>query len=190
MQLGDKIARLRKRKGLTQEELANRTNLTVRTIQRIEANASTPQSFSLKAIARALDLEYEDLVTAATAAPVNLVAHSPEDQRHFLQFFTLSCFSYLVIPWVHFLIPLYLLKKKPGISAEAIAFARKVIRQQIYWVILLHLLILLVLAYNIIAVKISGNKQLSINFLWPFFTMYLLNAILLFRNKRQIQSQF
>ncbi|MCS5489833.1 helix-turn-helix domain-containing protein [Algoriphagus limi] len=43
-ELGKKISELRKAKGMTQEELVEKCNLNVRTIQRIEAGEVTPRS--------------------------------------------------------------------------------------------------------------------------------------------------
>lgn len=53
--LGRKIAELRKAKGFTQEELVEKCNLSVRTLQRIESGEVTPRSYTLKIIFAALD---------------------------------------------------------------------------------------------------------------------------------------
>ncbi|WP_297337096.1 helix-turn-helix domain-containing protein [Algoriphagus sp.] len=58
-QLGKKISELRKAKGLTQEELVEKCNLNVRTIQRIEAGEVTPRSYTIKALFEALDFQWE-----------------------------------------------------------------------------------------------------------------------------------
>ena len=57
--LGEKITELRKQKGLTQEELVERCNVTVRTIQRIESGETTPRIYTIKTILNALGLDYE-----------------------------------------------------------------------------------------------------------------------------------
>tara|TARA_B110000858_G_scaffold150553_1_gene171367 strand:- start:1019 stop:1861 length:843 start_codon:yes stop_codon:yes gene_type:complete len=57
--LGKKITELRKQKGLTQEELVKRCNVTVRTIQRIESGETTPRIYTIKTILNALGLDYE-----------------------------------------------------------------------------------------------------------------------------------
>jgi transcriptional regulator with XRE-family HTH domain len=53
--LGKKIAELRKAKGFTQEELVEKCNLNVRTLQRIESGEVVPRSYTLKLILTALD---------------------------------------------------------------------------------------------------------------------------------------
>ena len=64
-ELGKKITELRKAKGLTQEELVERCNISVRTIQRIEAGEVTPRSYTIRTILDVLgysinDIEYVD----------------------------------------------------------------------------------------------------------------------------------
>ncbi len=54
-ELGRKISELRKVKGLTQEELVEKCNISVRTLQRIETGEVTPRSYTIKTILAALD---------------------------------------------------------------------------------------------------------------------------------------
>ena len=58
--LGKKIAELRKAKGLTQEELVEKCNLNVRTLQRIEAGEVSPRSYTIRVIFSALDYNIYD----------------------------------------------------------------------------------------------------------------------------------
>ncbi len=53
--LGKKISELRLAKGLTQRELADRCNLSLRTIQRIESAEVMPRSYTIKLIFECLD---------------------------------------------------------------------------------------------------------------------------------------
>ena len=60
-ELGQKIAELRKQKGLTQEELVDLCNISVRTIQRIETGEVTPRSYTIKTILTALESDIKDI---------------------------------------------------------------------------------------------------------------------------------
>jgi transcriptional regulator with XRE-family HTH domain len=55
--LGRKISELRKAKGFTQEELVEKCNISVRTLQRIETGEVTPRSYTIKTILAALDYD-------------------------------------------------------------------------------------------------------------------------------------
>lgn len=55
---GKELVRIRKSKGLTQSELAEKCDVSCRTIQRIETGIVTPRSFTIKALSTALDFDF------------------------------------------------------------------------------------------------------------------------------------
>lgn len=62
-ELGKKIAELRKAKGFTQEELVEKCNLSVRTLQRIESGEVVPRNYTIKLIFTALDFNVHESPT-------------------------------------------------------------------------------------------------------------------------------
>jgi len=60
--IGNTISKTRKLKGLTQEGLAEKSKMNLRTIQRIENNESIPRRMTLKLICEVLEINMEDLV--------------------------------------------------------------------------------------------------------------------------------
>ena len=58
METGKLIKELRIKKGMTQEELADKTEVSARTIQRIENGEVDPRAYTLQMIARALEVDY------------------------------------------------------------------------------------------------------------------------------------
>lgn len=187
MSVSSRVSKERIKKGLTQEELAGLTNITVRTIQRIESGESTPRMFTLKAIAAALEIPFESFIEEEKTQQVPAIEAAPAPEAdakpaaHFLHVFCLSCFSYIAVPYVHFLIPSYLLKKSTESSMAVRHFAQKVLRQQITWVVLFHLLLILALVYNFLQAK-YGRRQFLVNYLWVVFFMYFLNAMVIAGN--------
>ncbi len=185
MSLSTLVTTARKKKGMTQEDLADKSNVTVRTIQRIESGESQPRMYTIKLLAKALDLPYEEM------QPL-LPEHNPEIQvpndaeknkdigtgKHFLQLLILSCFSFIVIPYVHFLIPMRMRRKAGELSAQATGFAKKIIVQQATWVVGLHVSLLLTLAYNIIQSR-QANKEYLIGYLPVVAVFYSINAAFL-----------
>ena len=59
MDLGDKIKAARTEKGITQKELAEKTGLTERTIQRIENHEVEPSVYSLNKISEILSFDFK-----------------------------------------------------------------------------------------------------------------------------------
>ena len=58
METGKLIKELRIKKGMTQEELADKTEVSSRTIQRIENGEVDPRAYTLQMIAKALDVDF------------------------------------------------------------------------------------------------------------------------------------
>ncbi len=70
-QLGKKISELRLAKGLTQTELADKCNLSLRTIQRIETTEVTPRSYTLKLIFKSLNYDGYSSTNKSPSSSVN-----------------------------------------------------------------------------------------------------------------------
>lgn len=93
-QLGQKIQEWRKAKGLTQEELVERCNINVRTIQRIEAGEVTPRSYTVKAILEVLEVEPEDMKSFQSEKSE---ATGPDNLSSWLRFSLIAGIVYLIL---------------------------------------------------------------------------------------------
>ena len=87
MQLSTKIKSLRLQHGFSQEELARQTQLSLRTIQRIEREETEARGDTLKRLARAFDVKPSDLIDRAQANDTYAVA-----------LLNLSALSFIVFP--------------------------------------------------------------------------------------------
>ncbi|MBJ2175145.1 WG repeat-containing protein [Aureibaculum sp. A20] len=58
LDFGKKLIRIRKAKGLTQAEVAEKCNITIRTIQRIESGTVKPRSSTIKIISEFLEVDF------------------------------------------------------------------------------------------------------------------------------------
>ena len=91
----------RKLKGFTQEELADKTTVGVRTIQRIEKGDVQPHLQTVKLLAVGLEVEVEDLI----------VLDNPNEetvQRKWMLLLHGTPFVGLIIPFANVLIPLFI----------------------------------------------------------------------------------
>ena len=68
-ELGKKLIQLRRQKNMTQEELVEACNVSVRTIQRIESGEVTPRVSTVKIIIAALGENIESLITPHVPDP-------------------------------------------------------------------------------------------------------------------------
>ena len=71
MYIGIVIREIRKQKGLTQVELSDKVNISVRTIQRIENDAVEPSLYSLKSISKVLELDLVKIKNKNSMAFIN-----------------------------------------------------------------------------------------------------------------------
>ena len=92
--IGAKIKELRLLKGLTQEELADKTGLSVRTIQRIENGEVDPRTFTLTALAEALEVD----LTVFTSRKINTPKSFAQDEYNWVILMHFSGIMILVFP--------------------------------------------------------------------------------------------
>jgi len=103
--LKDNLVYQRKLKGITQEELSDKTTVGVRTIQRIEKGEVQPHLQTVKLLAVGLDIEVNDLI----------VLDNPKEEtikRKWMLLLHASPFFGLIIPFANVLFPLFIWMSK------------------------------------------------------------------------------
>ena len=89
--LGKKIADLRKAKGLTQDELVEKCNISVRTLQRIESGEGSPRSYTLRIIFDALGYSQVDSNEIGSNNIGSIISFRLEQfYRYFIDLFNLK----------------------------------------------------------------------------------------------------
>ena len=99
--LAENLVYQRKLKGLTQKDLSDRTNVTVRTIQRIEKGETDPHLQTIKLLAAALEVEVDELMVLEDPKEENI-------QKKWLLLIHATPFIGFVIPLANIFIPLFL----------------------------------------------------------------------------------
>ncbi|WP_347923618.1 helix-turn-helix domain-containing protein [Pontimicrobium sp. SW4] len=164
-ELGDKIRNVRKKKGLSQEELAESAKVNLRTIQRIENNESEPRGKTLHLICDVLDLNAEDILD-----------YGKQTDTNFLVYFHLSVLIGLVIPLANFVIPfiLWITKKDKIIGLKSIG--ANLLNFQIVWSFIAFLILTSSAFLKIVHLEIGpGNFILSF-YIW--IILCIINIIL------------
>ena len=152
----EKLITQRKLQGLSQNKLAEKAGINIRTLQRIEKNEVKPQPYTLGCLANSLGVKIEDLTDPT---PINLTGEISPRQLSILHF---SAVAGCVIPLGNILAPLFLWLFKKQISESWNDHAQKVINFQISW--LIYLFVALVLYFTI--------EQLAfLVFLFPIIVM-------------------
>jgi len=97
METGKQIKELRIKKGLTQEDLAELTELSTRTIQRIENGEVDPRAYTLQMIAKALEVDFSIFTENEPDEDKDL---ENDNKRHWLALIHLSGLLPLFFPTI------------------------------------------------------------------------------------------
>ena len=127
--VGTKIKEIRLKKGMSQEELATQSQVSLRTIQRIENNENEPRGKTLQLICETLDINIEELLD-----------YGKHEDHQFLMFFHLSVLAGIFIPVGNIILPLILWLTKKGKIQGLQKIGARLLNFQIVWTLLSYLL--------------------------------------------------
>ncbi|MFZ6009847.1 MAG: helix-turn-helix domain-containing protein, partial [Bacteroidota bacterium] len=150
MPIGEKISALRKRKGISQELLAENSRTSLRTIQRIERGTTSPRPYTLKAIADALSVSVEEIAPGSPTKPGS-------EELTPLKFINSSALIVLVLPPMNILLPLLIWRKHKHLPTVDIT-GRKIISFQILWTIST---IMILLGAQLLQLSITGSARVG-----------------------------
>ncbi len=163
--IGEKIKALRKKKGFSQEELAEAAKINLRTIQRIENNKNEPRGQTLNLICNVLDINVEDILDYGKQRNVN-----------YLVFFHLSVIVFLVIPLGNIILPLilWITKKEKIISLKEVGV--NLLNFQIIWTFVTYIFLLIFVLLKITHFEVRIINPYSFIYIW--IVLYVVNIIL------------
>jgi len=158
---------LREQKHLTQEELAQESGISIRTIQRIEAGQE-PKGHTAKALAKALEL---DLHTISEVLP--------EDRNDSLiKFINLSSVFVCFVPLLNIIVPLSIMYYRKQFNS----ITKQILSLQILWTIG---------SFIIFVLAASLTNPLSLNHrfpLWVIIAMIIINVALILTNAASLDK--
>ena len=126
------LLKQREKLNLTQEELAEKANVSVRTIQRIEAGTK-PKGYTLDALSTALGMSKDDLLKEKN--------ESEKINKQLLKYINLSSILLLIIPLGSIIMPLIIMRWKKEFNAVT----KQIVSIQIIWTLLFPVVTLIVI---------------------------------------------
>jgi uncharacterized Tic20 family protein len=158
--IGSKISKIRKQKGMSQEELSDLSKINLRTLQRIEKDENQPSGNTLRLICETLQINIEEIIN-----------YGKIEDNSYLMFLHLSIISALIIPLGNIVSPLILwLNKRRNIINVDIQ-GKNILNFQIFFTIV-NFVQLVVGAYG----KISHSYNAAF-FLYNYFILIAVNFI-------------
>ena len=178
-----KIKALRSRRGYSQEELSEKTGLSLRTIQRIENGETEPRGDSLKRLASILGV-----------SPDEIVDWTIQEDKGFLISLNLSALSFIIFPVLGILVPLLLWISKKDKIRHLNELAKELLFFQTVWTIVLFIGYICSIVSFFAKIEAAGDITPSL--LAPIFTffilfiggMYILNITLIVLNSIRINN--
>lgn len=166
-----RLLAIRQKLNLTQEELFERSGISVRTIQRIEAGTN-PKGYTLKALAKALGVNESALMEQEEAVPT-------EDTR-WLKLINLSALPFMFVPPLNIAAPLLIMFAKKQFTPVT----RRLVTVQIIWTLIAVLLVLTVMILND-WFAIRSKYMVLIPVVWWFINVFIIlrNAVEIDKNK-------
>ena len=179
--LAQKIKVLRNRKGYSQEELSEKTGLSLRTIQRIENGETEPRGDSLKRLASIFDISPDEIVDWAI-----------QENKGFLISLNLSALAYMLLPILGIIVPLIIWISKKDKIKKLNDLAKDLLNFQLTWTIVLFIGIMFFIGRFVYTINVIGNispaliTSMNFSILLLFVIMYLFNLALIVVNTIRI----
>jgi len=168
--LGSKVSDSRKKLGLSQEALAEKANVSLSTIQRIEKGSVKPRPFTLKIIADTLNLEVADLLEEAVEKEIESSKLTALKQMNRATLFL------AFIPFINMILPMLIWKLNAQIHSSD-KIAGKMVSFQLLWsIVSLVLASLSIFLSNLIIGEAGEGHYISlIVFLFAIlFNIYII----------------
>lgn len=176
------LKRIREEQNLTQEELAEKSGISVRTIQRIEAGAN-PKGYTLKTLASGLNVTEKALLTQDTPAEIKEEVKEPvfseekEEPINYTQvkMINISSLPFAWLPVANFLLPLLVM----FFTKQKSSIAKQVISLQIFLAVISPVIFMIV-AF----LKLGSNSVLV-----TMILLTLANIYIILRNAYEIDRK-
>ncbi len=172
------LKKIREEQHLTQEELAEKSGLSVRTIQRIEAGTE-PKGYTLKTLASSLSVSEKDLLTPIntppekeTEKPVFVETEKDEPDYGLIKIINLSSIPLAWFPVVNFLPPLLIML----FTKEKSSIVKQIISLQIILAIILPIVFMI-----IVLLKLGHSSVIA-----TIVLLVLINVFIILRNAYEI----
>lgn len=123
----NKVRLYREKQNLTQKELAEKSGLSLRTIQRVE-NGNIPKGFTLNSLAEALEV---DMATLS----------SKKKELDRIKIINISVFSFLILPFGNIIVPTILTFKSKNETTKSLG--KEILSLQIVWTVITCVLLII-----------------------------------------------
>ncbi|MCU7618873.1 helix-turn-helix domain-containing protein [Chryseobacterium sp. PBS4-4] len=174
------LKKIREQKNLTQEELAEQSGISVRTIQRIEAGTD-PKGYTLKTLASTLEISEKDLLIQEIPKEIIVENSLPPTKKEevfnstLIKMINLSSVPFAWFPIANFLPPLLIML----LTKEKSQIVKQIVSLQIFLAIISPVI------FMIVAILKLG----SLSVMMTMILLTLANIYIILRNAYEIDKK-
>lgn len=180
-----KLKKNREKLNLTQQELSDKSGISIRTIQRIESGID-PKGHTLKILAKTLGIKENELLESEMLESEMLEIEKPEKEETQIEFnstlikiINLSSLPFTIFPPANIILPLVIMFAKKQFNP----IAKQIVSIQILW---------LIFAFIVFMLSSFMKKWFSLGSNFILIVMILLvlsNVIIILRNSAEIDTK-
>lgn len=180
LNLDTKVANSRKKLGLSQEALAEKANVSLSTIQRIEKGAVKPRAFTIKILAEILALDISELISDPARREDYKPLFSP------LKRMNLATLFFAFVPFLNLAIPILVWKSTKQIQSNDM-ISGKIVSFQLLWSIVTIIgMGIALFTSNLIIGKAGNGLFISIIF---YLLAVLFNVFTIAKTSSQLNNE-
>jgi transcriptional regulator with XRE-family HTH domain len=173
------LKKIREKQNLTQEELAEKSGLSVRTIQRIEAGTE-PKGYTLKTLASSLNVSVSELLILnikeeiIVEEPTLETKNNQSENIGLIKIINLSSLPFAWFPMANFLPPLFIML----INKEKSTIVKQIVSLQIFFAIISPIIFMIVIFLKL------GHESVTATMV----ILTIANVYIILRNAFQIDK--
>jgi len=168
-------------KHLSQKELADRSGISLRTIQRVEKNESACSPYVIRTLCETLGIEVNSLLQSSgedSEAFQELIVESVPTSRY-LKYINFSSLSVLLFPFLNLVVVTgtYLILKKRFVIQNDRATAQKILSFQILWSVITLIILIFTPLIDYWFLHIGEVLEIPL-FIWIYLVLLFSNLLI------------
>lgn len=184
---------------LSQNELAEKSGVSLRTIQRIENGTSSGSPFVIRSLCKAMNIGTQELITSRDYLGETIDSQqggsgdidiTETAYSRCLKFINISTFAVLCFPFLNLVLPsiLYLVFKRSLVTKQDRQAALKILSLQILWSFTALIVLVFIPVIDQHITKIGDVMEIPL-FVWAYFVLAFLLLIITLNTAHRINRK-
>jgi transcriptional regulator with XRE-family HTH domain len=180
---------------LSQQQLAEQSGVSLRTIQRIESGASAGSPYILKQLCGALKINSQDLILAGAAPVPDSHTNKDSEQKAIpeyrydsrVKYINFSALTVLCFPLLNLVIPviLHFLFRKTMVDSRDTVAVKKILSLQIFWSFITFIVLVAIPVADLYFFKLGDVMEIPL-FVWGYLLLVIVLILITLKTASDI----